>query len=483
MKTSALVLGLLLCGSARAVDFKIATQSATVENGRLRASFVVTNGESDHFRGNVRIRAFLLPATFPTNGSPHAQPVLLPSQEVAVTLHGDIAQVVELNFALPNVPAENYFVGAYVNSNVAIAEAQRMNNVTEDLFNVGRVVNDGVASAETQADDLYMDVPAVAVRPGYVGAAWRLFKRGTVDTTPNFYCLFLMANLAERKLFVSTYEKTTHWVNMGQDVDVAGRSVPYDVYANPVGFNHLKSGEYGVITWVDSREMLREADSSNNMNMRRTKISRAHLNSPSDGWFTSVGSAGALTRNVQLINDFTGPGAWSIDPASVPAGVTITPMSGTASQLESAISLAFNVDTGVFAEGVTEMALRVQINQGQNETLSVPIRVLRAEAQPMTAALNYSTALTVQKHDLATGFLELPNLLSQPVHYQVSSAAQGLYGLGTFVVPPGETRRVEFIADSRAILIGSSTVVLSVTSTGHAAAQSLPVALTVTARR
>lgn len=460
-------------GSAEAADFKIKTESALVNFGTLHASFVISNSDSLPYHGNVKVRAFLIPKAFSANGSPHAQPVLLPSSMVSVNLAANGSEAVRIKASLPYVPADQYYLAAYVNHDVAVSESVRNNNVTEDLFDLGAVESDA-PSPETQAADLYLDVPVASVRTGSVAVPWRLFKRGAVETGANFICLFLVADLNAKKLFVSTYEKGTHWIVMGNDLDSEGRTIPFDVYQNPVSFNHLKSGEYGILTWVDSREMLREADSSNNMNMRRVTVSRARLGQPSEGW-TTVRSGDVQERTLSIVNDFSGEGTWSIDPASLPAGVTLTPMSGTFGAAASRFNLQLRITGSALAEGASTGQVQILAQQGTvSETVVLPLRVLKTSAELMAAAPALAVGQEVRKNQQVTGTLTLRNTLADTAHFQVSSPSQAIYGLGQFALSPGEVRSVPLTVDSRAMSLGAQSLSVVVNSTGYAAAQTLP---------
>ncbi len=259
-----------------AVDLQIGMESVASPSAQptvrlpLSATVKITNVGTEAYRGPVNVRLLMVPASSRKNTPFATKGISFPSVRVEVDLGVGAEQVVAVDSLAETIFPGSYLVGAVVNSTRAVVESSYLNNATPTMTPYAMTVGapTGLPPVSSSSDDLYSDVPFVTPTEGRAQHGWRLFKRGTVDTS-HLNVLFLAAHVATKQLIVADYgmqgEKGVGWANMGSATNEQGEVVPYDVYSQSPSFRALPSGQLTLLTLVNARENVVESNVNNNL--------------------------------------------------------------------------------------------------------------------------------------------------------------------------------------------------------------------------
>jgi hypothetical protein len=399
----------------------------------------------------VRIKPFLVPSADHPLGRDNLKGVVLPGANFDLDFTQGAATV-SFRGQLPTVPSGDYLLGATVNLNDAINEADRTNNVTTDLLPVGQVSHVAQLPID-QPYDLYSDTFNMNVGDGRAYHSWRLFWRGGQPDDYDLVAAFFFVNLNEKKAYWGGYEKGVGLVSSGEDLDQYGNTVDYDRYSNSPNFSAVPSGKIHVMTWVNTRETYPELD-SNNIDLALIHPKRVKLAQSTDSWFFfGPADAATQTRAVRLVSDYDSDGLYEIDRESIPAGVTISPMIGTLGD-----SISVTVDRASFSGGMNRFPIRIAAG---GETQNVDFYVsLRTGAAPVVG-LDLSLDFEIRKTEYSnSGQITLTNSSADAALVHLSSLSPSLFtGIddGTVVIPARQTVAISVGADTRLLGVGTST--------------------------
>ncbi len=320
---------LVVSNLASAVDFTVAVDSVRrARPGAIAVDARVTADVRSADFNNVRFRAFLVPEQPNRDGRRNMKGIALPGVSKNLSFPGSARTYpVQLEFQLPRVPRGDYLLGVVINSTGEFGETDRMNNVSENLVSLYAFSNPGPDPAD-DPNDLFLDTTGLAPRNGIAYHAWRLFYHSAPTVEYDLWANFFFIDLTRRKAFDGGYEKRVHLVNMGNDLDPKGERLNFDRYYNNPTFERLPSGNYYLMSWINHRETFNE-NGANNIDLEAFSASKVDFLEASDSWLElPVGDMAPKSKVVRLKTDYALTHTYTIDPASVPAGVTVTPMTG-----------------------------------------------------------------------------------------------------------------------------------------------------------
>jgi hypothetical protein len=293
------------------------TLHQTASGQTISFEVTINNIGADAVSGSISVKPFLMPASHLASGLVNQKGVVLATVAFPVTLAGSSSTTVTYEAALPRVPANTYVLGGLVNSTRTTTESNLMNNATENLIDAG-VIENNIPGPEAQAFDLYSDVTDLT--PTYGGAShhWRLFKRGTGNTS-GLRAIFLAADIINHKLYTLTYEKSVAWGHYCDDWDAQGNYVPCDIYTNSPQFENIPAGDYYLATLVNHTDSVVEADKSNNLDMKRMSVSHAKPIDNDSVWMVANQGTTGLSMNLGIRSQFSTARTWAVDGASLPS--------------------------------------------------------------------------------------------------------------------------------------------------------------------
>jgi hypothetical protein len=414
--------------------------------------------DSDPIYPSVRVKPFLVPASAPVGGRQNLKGVVLAGQNFSLDFSTGSKVQVHYEADLPFVPAGDYLIGGLVNSNDAVSEDDRRNNVAPELLPVGQLANAGL-NPEDEPRDLYSDTYDLRLSGGSANHSWRLFWRGGTPNPYSLNALFLFVDIANRRAYDGDYEKGVGLVSSGYDVDSRGRRTPYDRYSNSPIYSDIPSGRYHMVTWVNHTESYPEVD-SNNLDLEEVIVKRARVQTLSDAWFMfATGEVAPKTRTVRLVSDFNRSGTFAIDVAGLPPGVTVAASGGTFSSPD----VSFTVDPTAFVAGVHRVPVNILVN-GEINPIELIVTVRNTAAA--TLAFTPDLSATVRKTEFSsTGSIRVSNngRVAAVIDVFSNSIALVLGATGNLIIPAGgyldipvgfETRVQEVGVSNPSIRIG-----------------------------
>lgn len=433
-------------------DLKVEVVGQPIASGQdgektISFSYKITNVSAASVSSMVKFKPFLIPSDQPALGIPTQTAVVLKTDTIQVNLDGGANSVFVYNMDLPKVPQRTYLLGGMMT--LRANDPNRNNDATENLVMVGPLSH-SVPGPETRSADLYNYTQPIEARYGGAAHRWALANRGSLPTN-GLMSVFFFVDIANRKLFFGSYEKTVGWINMGSAYDDQGRLVPYDIYTQSPSFERLPPGEYQHVALINSDDAVRGEDMSNNMDLRSVTLSHCLANPSSDIWFSDEAGANLTqSKSLNVQTSYQAAVNWTLTQ-DLPQWLSVGVTSGSLSGRTSRLALPITVDSAGLVAGVYTHTLRLNLAEFPNENCSYTVKLVVHKAAVPNLSARAPTEI-VHVLPFASEITNVPltntsneaigwSVLTQPEWLLISGPRQG-------EIPAGNTGVIPVVAYS-----------------------------------
>lgn len=300
----------------------------------------INNTGDEEFSGQLRVKPFLLADDCNRTSSLLQKgasldtlvtaPIVIPANSGSITLNYEAT--------LPLMRGTSYQVAAFINNDQGIVETNTMDNVT-NMVSAGRIQ---VTSAPAEAGPIDLTSQysgnLVPTRGG-VKDLLRTIASGTNTSFPskNLWARFMLADMKSKKIYTAPYVNygtSTHttclnrpntdknWfaISYAREFDMNGNEVFVDYYNQSPCFEDYAPGEYAFITLLNTRDLVPESDTHNNLNSQPLWITPILRDTRmSEVWFVQTNNEASLTQTYKFNSTYMKRNAWWVSlPSNIP---------------------------------------------------------------------------------------------------------------------------------------------------------------------